>query len=201
MTGWRERPNAITVPAACVTLRDQGGPAKESSTVEKSIAVPTLNCDDDPSDNQSSPAMASASCSADPNDTTTPRSSGQPQDEFAASMKIMLSKSANILRESIEVSGVTFLDASISSFGGRAKLNVSSSNTSSSEDMVGSTYSGTSDHRKEIYCSILGSSSSNHADIANASSHGKLSEGVLRKLLRRYPRGKVFNFDENAYPI
>ncbi|GKU00280.1 nik-1 protein [Fusarium langsethiae] len=128
-------------------------------------------------------------------------------------LKHIFSKAANILRESIEVEGVLFLDASVGTFAGRVRSGSvpheshthqrSSSSSSSSSTSRGhisvSSPKGSGDpHTKGASCPILGFSTSMSSSINGETPAGRsqaVPERQLQRLLRRYPKGKIFNFD------
>ncbi|KAG9506205.1 hypothetical protein J7337_003186 [Fusarium musae] len=88
----------------------------------------------------------------------------------------IFSKAANILRESIEVEGVLFLDAGVGSFAGRIR----------------------SGSLRRAMCPVLGFSTSVSSSINGEAPSGRsrtIPERQLQRLLRRYPKGKIFNFD------
>ncbi|KAJ5552389.1 CheY-like superfamily [Penicillium frequentans] len=139
------------------------------------------------------------------------------EDMLSAGVREVFSRAANIIRESIEVQGVAFFDASIGSYGGLisdTKLKGPGSNSGSSESSLGnsddsagtdsqgsSTASGGKDTTQEntTVCEILGFSTSAASSINNESK-GRLilREALLKALLRRYPKGKIFNFSEEG---
>ncbi|KAJ0359270.1 hypothetical protein COL154_008414 [Colletotrichum chrysophilum] len=124
----------------------------------------------------------------------------------------VFSKAANVIREAIEVESVLFLDATIGSFGGLAAAARSSSghrssgstkSNSSSSDERGSPRSTASSDAgaEDTQCRVLGFSTSSSSSIDGklpSQSHASISEKFLIKLLRRYPEGNIFNFDENG---
>ncbi|KXH67177.1 hsp90-like protein [Colletotrichum salicis] len=135
-------------------------------------------------------------------------------DTHTAQIRRIFSKAANIVREAIEVESVLFVDASIGSFGGLAAPKIShmrtsrgrGSSSSSSDEQIslgldeGSRLSSDGD-QDENFCSVLGFSSSSISSVDGdlpTLSHNSVSERFLSKLLRRYPEGKIFNFDENG---
>ncbi|OQE39825.1 hypothetical protein PENCOP_c006G05106 [Penicillium coprophilum] len=138
-------------------------------------------------------------------------------DILSIGVRQIFSRAANIIRESIEVEGVAFFDASIGSYGGlvsdtKRKGPGSDSGTlessmGSSDDSTGSDYqkSSTASAGKETVpenttlCEILGFSTSATSSI-NDESKGRLAlrEVLLKALLRRYPQGKIFNFSEEG---
>jgi signal transduction histidine kinase len=130
----------------------------------------------------------------------------------------IFSRAANILRESIEVEGVVFLDASIGSFAGRVRSGSvrresqtqgrSSSSSSSSSSSIDrghvsiSSPRGSGDSQvKGATCPVLGFSTSMSSSINGERSSARsrnVPERQLQKLLRRYPKGKIFNFDSQG---
>ncbi|KAH8649324.1 hypothetical protein BX600DRAFT_517697 [Xylariales sp. PMI_506] len=116
----------------------------------------------------------------------------------------IFSKAANIIRESIEVEGCVFLDATKGSFGAlttqlrtddSAASATQSPSTSSSDDGPMRTSVQASTTRS---CQVLGYSTTDFSSIDGAdalSIHGTMPKKFLSTLLRRYPRGKIFNFD------
>lgn len=140
--------------------------------------------------------------------TTSPESSTR-------DIRGLFSRAANTIRESIQVEGVLFFDASVATFGGMVESgrNESSdtphSNTSqessSGEEGVRSVTSGKHAALNSTkMCEILGFSTTETASVdgdkPNAV-HLAVPERFLRLLLRRYPKGKIFNFDENGIPL
>ncbi|RFU80987.1 histidine kinase [Trichoderma arundinaceum] len=132
---------------------------------------------------------------------------------------VILSKAANIIRESIEVGGCLFFEAPIQPYlpplqnnataDGRTPL----SETSSSDDDSDSDAM----RRSKVVpsCRLLGYSTSTASSINGRASDEpriRITENFLSKLLRRYPRGQIFNFgadgelqsdaseDEQAFP-
>ncbi|KAH6686966.1 hsp90-like protein [Plectosphaerella plurivora] len=147
-----------------------------------------------------------------PSSATPVPSALQPDESLEntpASIDNVFAKAANIIRESIEVEGVLFLDASIGSFGGLATIKAgprhrtSSSSSSSSEDdkSGGSTGSPDQAPSEDVMCESLGFSTSTSSSIdgtAQHQSHTRIPEKLLARLLHRYPHGKIFNFDEGG---
>lgn len=114
----------------------------------------------------------------------------------------IFSRVSNIIRESIEVEGCLFLDAQVRSFGGLKSPNrtdtndyfpTSSSQASSDDSSLGD--------EPLTFCETLGFSTSAISSIDGAEPpnlHTTLPEIFLRKLLRRYPKGRIFNFDHKG---
>ncbi|KAK1486345.1 hsp90-like protein [Colletotrichum tamarilloi] len=135
-------------------------------------------------------------------------------DSHMSHIRHIFSKAANIVREAIEVESVLFVDASIGSFGGLAvprATNMRSargrvSSSSSSDEQTSPSLStgsvlGSDSDQDDSLCAILGFSSSSTSSVDGdlpSLNHTSISEKFLTKLLRRYPQGKIFSFDENG---
>ncbi|KAF2491923.1 hypothetical protein BU16DRAFT_529329 [Lophium mytilinum] len=129
----------------------------------------------------------------------------QPSMDLQASMlslnvKQTFSRAANIIRESMEIEGAIFLDASIGSFGGM--VSDASSASDETSDSLPSSSGGESDKTVEEKMSgILGFSTSNKSSI-NGDFTSKnalpIPETFLKGLLRRHPKGKIYYFDEEG---
>ena len=126
------------------------------------------------------------------------------------------SRAANVIRESIEVEGVVFFDASVQSYTGIQTA--SNENTSDSENTIYS--SSETPHASEddksaddaknknpsdadpLLSDVLGFSTSAKSSINDDSTRDdrrlRISEPFLQVFLRRYPFGKIFNFNENG---
>ncbi|KAL5337425.1 hypothetical protein BJX70DRAFT_369861 [Aspergillus crustosus] len=145
-------------------------------------------------------------------------STGNLQDDMLSiGVRQVFSRAANIIRESIEVQGVAFFDASNGSFGGLVsdtKKQGSGSDSGILESSIGSSDDNTgSDSQKSStasagkdnipentkLCEILGFSTSATSSIDDKSREGlAFREVLLKALLRRYPQGKIFNFSEGG---
>ena len=123
-----------------------------------------------------------------------------------AEVGLVFSKAANIIRQSLEVEGTVFLDATVRSFGGlvgnaRPKrsppvLGRAALQDSSPEE---GSHGSLSDLEEEP-CKVLGFSTSQTSSINGDAPHdfGELSDTMLHRLLRRYPHGKIFNFEDDG---
>jgi signal transduction histidine kinase len=150
-------------------------------------------------------------------------SDSMPDEGVPVALQKIFSRAANLIRESVEVEGVAFLDARIESFGGlvgnghdKAREAWARDETASSED---STDSGSCDDATSITastnpsseentttCRTLGSSTSKSSSINDDSTSGPKSghdyavrESVLKAVLNRYPHGKIFNYNESGF--
>lgn len=131
-------------------------------------------------------------------------------DPHVVQLKQTFSRAANILRESVEVQGALFLDASVGSFGGLVEDRKSRDSTdsngwagstasSSNEDVPKSTSPSTEE--PVPYCDVFGYSTTGASSIDGAASFSKhtlVPEPLLKSLLRRYPAGKIFSFDTDG---
>lgn len=126
-------------------------------------------------------------------------------DRLSTGTNHIFSKAANIIRESIEVEGVLFLDAGIS-FGGRADseaafIQAPRTESSSSDDGTTRPWDSCRIKGPGPCCHVLGFSTTSHSSINGDSSplqHLGMPEKLLRRLLRRYPKGKIFTFDQSG---
>lgn len=135
--------------------------------------------------------------------TTYPENQG---DEDMIVLKQLFSRAANIIRESIEVEGALFLDASIGSYGGlvrRAPKDIDQdqhiSSSSSGNESTEAADEDTSDHK--TFCGVMGFSNSDSSSIngdSPASQHMNIPEAFLARILRRYPEGQIFNFSADG---
>lgn len=117
----------------------------------------------------------------------------------------VFSKAANIIRESFDADGVVFFDASVSSFNSSNK-NFRGSDASQcpspQEDESWSSNDSDADPRSarsDIH--VIASSTLEGPVVVQdvyISDRKKMSFKALTALLRRYPRGGVFDFDENG---
>jgi signal transduction histidine kinase len=137
----------------------------------------------------------------------------------------VFARASNLIREAIGVEGVIYFDASVGSFGGSSEKNVMEEKApgafhadqalTTSEDDLARRSSDTDgmDPPKmepftpqnadidEKYCNILGFSTRKRSSLRGhqaTEEQQRMPETVLRKLLKRYPHGKVFNFDEEG---
>ncbi|KAJ0122085.1 hypothetical protein J7T55_002597 [Diaporthe amygdali] len=133
--------------------------------------------------------------------------------QLAESSRVF-AKAANIIRQAVEVDGVLFLDATVRSFGGlvgqqnetggRKVSTVGLDNISylsNDEDASSQTQSA---GRREDYCNVLGYSTMQGSTIGGDRSPWQfegLRDRNLQRLLRRYPHGKIFNFDADGSVI
>ncbi|KAK5114867.1 hypothetical protein LTR62_002024 [Meristemomyces frigidus] len=124
-------------------------------------------------------------------------------------------RAASIIRECTEVDGVALYDASVGSFGGMVDHDSETESTNSTDSRrvtsVSSAEAGEShrsrrpsmDDESAKRCRMLGFATPKHSNLHDDEAPetlGLMTEKLLRKLLKRYPLGRVFNFDEIASP-
>ncbi|KAL2074667.1 hypothetical protein VTL71DRAFT_8446 [Oculimacula yallundae] len=144
---------------------------------------------------------------------------------LSSDVKGVFARASNLIREAIGVEGVIYYDASVGSFGGSSNKEAMSEKApgafhsdqlidnmvTTSEDDYGRQSSGTDAEYKlgtpapdaptDKFCNILGFSTRRRSSLKGhdvLEERKRMPEAVLRKLLKRYPHGKVFNFDEDG---
>lgn len=142
-----------------------------------------------------------------------------PTDHLAPEVKATFGRAANIIRESLQIDAVVIFDATAkSTFGGlvdrtsherpkRRKLSSASELDSSAESGTEPSDPNKSEtlakedgaHRSEILGISTPTINSARGDQSARLTDG-MTEEFVRSLLRRYPHGKVLNFDEDASP-
>jgi signal transduction histidine kinase len=136
------------------------------------------------------------------------------EDMLSMGVKAAFSRASNIIRESIEVEGSIFIDAAIGGFYGGLlddddcnNLDSTSSSglTSSSDSSSKTTSSKASNTSKalkaERMCGVLGFSTSHTSSINNSilpKLQGLIPENLLKGLVKRYPKGKIFHYTEDG---
>lgn len=131
-------------------------------------------------------------------------------DVLQKDVESVFSKASNIIRESIEVAGVVYHDASIRTFGGLIGQEISSpsvlgkpSSDESSSDEIPSSH--TEDSAAEgTCCKVLGFSTSQSSSVNGDEANSPLTtlpEKFLHYLLQRYPHGKIYNMEADVVPL
>jgi signal transduction histidine kinase/CheY-like chemotaxis protein len=125
---------------------------------------------------------------------------------YLENVKLVFSRAANLIRESIGVEGVMFLDVDSDRFGGLVD-NVSSrvsapgaqgSSGDESTESESSSKGTCGEPDSTSLCACLGFSSSRGSSINDDSLGGRerlIQEPLFKALLRRYPRGKIFSYN------
>ncbi|KAF5684105.1 nik-1 (Os-1p) [Fusarium circinatum] len=110
----------------------------------------------------------------------------------------IFSRAANLIREGIEIEGVVFLDANFETSATDSMLHEGQSSTESSSS---SDESSDRIEQEKSCCGILGFATSTSSSInldVGSDIHTTMPMKLLAALLRRYPAGKIFNFDEDG---
>ncbi|KAH7249875.1 uncharacterized protein BKA55DRAFT_512563 [Fusarium redolens] len=111
----------------------------------------------------------------------------------------IFSRAANLIREGIEIEGVVFLDANFETSATDSMLHEGQSSTESSSSS--SDESIDQSEQEKSCCGILGFATSTSSSInldTGSDIHTTMPMKLLAALLRRYPAGKIFNFDEDG---
>ncbi|PBP22732.1 hsp90-like protein [Diplocarpon rosae] len=151
-------------------------------------------------------------------------SQDQQNDVLSSDVKDVFARASNLIREAIGVEGVIYYDASVGSFGGSSKKEVvqevapdafyadqllEDPSYTSEDDPIRQS-PGTDGEVKNIsspkegaenFCDILGFSTRRRSSLKGHDFYDEqkqMPESILRKLLKRYPHGKVFNFDRDG---
>ncbi|KAH6686477.1 histidine kinase G7 [Plectosphaerella plurivora] len=196
------RPNLHQGPAPVdVTL---GGLEPLENTdggdTEEDVSRPGLN--PTAPDEQESPTKGLSSESIDTTDTNNTTSTAiGPVDPHKIEVDRIFNKAANIIRQSLDVDGALFLDASVGSWGGlvnpssKTGLDDTDVSTSSSSDDNSSRYSVRSS--EDDPCKFYAVSTDDDPVFLthNPTDQATLTEKFLKKLIRRYPNGKIFSYN------
>ncbi|KAH7362717.1 histidine kinase G7 [Plectosphaerella cucumerina] len=175
----------------------------DAGDADDEVARPGLN--PTAPDEQVSPTKGLSSESIDTSATnnTTSTATG-PVDPHKIEVDRIFNKAANIIRQSLDVDGALFLDASVGSWGGlvnpssRKSLDDTDVSTSSSSDDNMSTHSVRSSEDEP--CKFYAVSTDDEPVFLthNPANQATLSEKFLKKLIRRYPNGKIFSFTSSG---
>jgi hypothetical protein len=117
-----------------------------------------------------------------------------------------------VIRESLEVEGVVFMDASIKSYGGLVGNATVTPALSDVEVQQSSLESGSSDESVRgpaldppaampASCTVLGFATSRSSSIAGDATPAEFAackERFLQRLLQKYPKGRIFNFEADG---
>lgn len=123
------------------------------------------------------------------------------EDEYTCKARKIFDKASKIIRESMEIDGVVFLETPLSSFSDRDHANwikhgKESSSSSSSDENILSFMSMSKYGAPNPAADATRPLASNIAKVSDAPPPFRIPDKFLRKLLRRYPGGNIFNFDE-----
>ena len=135
----------------------------------------------------------------------------------ASNIRAAFQRAAQLVREALEIDGVSFLDATVGKYAGlvdsakhRDSTNQSSDAATSAADNTSTETDGSVNsprHEEKVDarpCAVMASSCGPAEDgMAQTPSddsvvHPEVTEKFLRRMLRRYPRGKIWNFSEEG---
>ncbi|KAL3440585.1 hypothetical protein BJX65DRAFT_314661 [Aspergillus insuetus] len=136
---------------------------------------------------------------------STPKRNRQNEVTLTSGTREIFGRAARVLRESLDVEGVVFYDASVKSYAGLVRN--SDDRPSDGESSSGSSeaHSGSdSENPANGHSSSTETDDFNMSDVLGFSLQdpeqpmGAIRETFLRSLLRNYPQGAIFNIDENG---
>ncbi|KAF5000153.1 hypothetical protein FGRMN_1967 [Fusarium graminum] len=173
----------------------------ETEILQRAMGDMTLKHSATPNDNG---VNANATRDEKPIEPVTKQSAPSEPTDVLATPRQIFSKAASIVKDSIETDGCLFLNADMLEFS-----DPGSSTEWIDEDMAArrpsafshnenedSCTTGSSDDRLRPSCQALGSSemSQNYTGKAYVS----LPQALLARMIRRYPKGHIFNFDSQG---
>ncbi|PLB35266.1 putative sensor histidine kinase/response regulator [Aspergillus candidus] len=145
-----------------------------------------------------------------PNEPIRARFTGDPpQEDSLTGIKLIFSRAANLIRESVEAEGVVFLGANSQRFGSvvdrtsRQVSGIEDGDSTSSGDESTDVASAVSESKNDGDGSAftLGYATSRTSSINDESAVGRegtVPELLLTRLLRRYPHGKIFTYNADG---
>ncbi|KAL3465736.1 hypothetical protein BJX64DRAFT_296990 [Aspergillus heterothallicus] len=136
---------------------------------------------------------------------TTPKRTRQTEVTMTSGTREIFGRAAQVLRDSLDVEGVVFYDASIKSYAGLVR----NSDDRPSDSESGSGSSEATSSGSDCENPATGHSSTETDDVSMSDvlgfslqdpeqPMGAIRETFLRSLLRNYPQGAIFNIDENG---
>ena len=130
----------------------------------------------------------------------------------SSNVRATFERAASVLRDAVELDGAIFLDASSSSYGGLVGDADRSNQTAQTSDTAASSTDeakvdkerqqdrdSSTERKSNRSAGVLASSYCIKGDTAQQAEVGtQLHEKFLKKLLRRYPKGKIWNFSADG---
>ncbi|KAK5134838.1 hypothetical protein LTR08_006070 [Meristemomyces frigidus] len=129
----------------------------------------------------------------------------------ATNVKTAFQRAASLVREAVDVDGTLFLDATVGTYGGLVEHTTGSDR--SAENHLSANATGTesegrksskSDDQAAKVCKVLASSHTSHdyyhsdSEMQRMTDKYPITEKFLRSLLKKYPRGKIWSFNEDG---
>lgn len=191
--------------AGCPERSDDEDPCPDE---EGSSVAQASHMDQDPLNEHPQPVSLSSSHYESRSSCPSQATNNVKSQIASTDVKTTFSRAANIILDAIDVDGTAFFDASISSFAGLVE-NAAYTHDSDSEHSANSSSPGDLDrtgpqddeNRKETesdQCPILAYATPDKPSLGSKQEMMNqfcLAENFLHQLLKRHPRGKVFNFD------
>lgn len=200
-----------------------GEPSPVATELDEQNAQPDLDRSNNNSDDVLSGVMSRVHSSVDHSGNSTPSQvdtqPGHVHNNIDLQQRVTFSRAANLLRESLELKdgGVVFLDTVVGiSAGDSEDFGRSTSSAENSAKDEQRYTSSTDNETRRYYQSAFESSSGpqddlkkagvlgnsvdyplDRANINNVPAFSPLSERALQRLLKKYPRGKLWSFDED----
>lgn len=143
---------------------------------------------------------------------TSPRFQRPGERYMDASIHATFQRAVRHIQEGLEADGAVFLDANIETFGGLVENKLSNTDSTSSSEGFTSNFrerevvedaSAQTLRSSEKLCRIYSSSETTappvHDELSRPSLLPKVPEILLKTLLRRYPRGKIWSFNDEGF--
>lgn len=188
-TGSVSRQRSRNTPESMSEAEEQVGPRLKAALVQDDTVEPPPASPPQPSQDSVPDAKTSSSHHLQ-------------RESVATDIQDALQRAADIVRNALDIDGAVFLDASIGTFGGLVQKSDSTSTTNQQPDSRPTkepeSLEDLSMSAEDKTCLLLGISiaagrkSKNHQPLAPDS----IPESLLQSLLAKYPRGKIWNYEE-----
>ncbi|KAF5655166.1 hexose transporter [Fusarium sp. NRRL 25303] len=135
--------------------------------------------------------------SQEPSVKDYPTSQGREKAGIDDSVKLIFTRSSNLVMEALEVEGCVFLDAATQAFGAMASPILEAAGLAGANATLSSSDEDHAAPTVKLPCRVLGFSISDKTSINRHRSHpgyDSVPERLLAHLLKRYPHGKIFVF-------
>ncbi|KAF2020833.1 hypothetical protein BU24DRAFT_438222 [Aaosphaeria arxii CBS 175.79] len=119
-----------------------------------------------------------------PSKTASATKNEPQQNSISPEVRTTFTRAANMIRGATESDGTIFFDAKVSTFGG----------------LVDDEFLPDAEPGQDKACAILGAATTAGAASASPDGTNVMYESFLRHLLRTYPHGQIFNFDDDEEP-
>lgn len=209
--------------AAHPNSTEDGAPLSLETPTDASIrqsvsgeSVPTVSDVSGTRDARRAPASDSQQAATSRAARTSRQAKDVPDQSVASNVRTTFERAAQVVREAVDVDGCVYLDATVGAYGGLVEIHTNAGSDQSSDAMFsGPEAAGTgtdSEGRRSVkgngdpdsVCKVLASSHTSHdpysssEEFQRVASSTTVTEKFLRCLLRRYPRGKIWNFNQQG---